>query len=272
MSDINSPGLADLQRLYYGGDTDAEYAFLQAAAEAGVTAADVLEVASGSGTITAVDDQRLVLVAAGALRNDGSPNYWQPIEDAQHASVNIASVTTEAAGTITINLTDARPGKAVVAVALGDETLAQEGFIIGSSYGDTSIVLKFSRQQVIADYISYNGSAWVSQDGIITPGAFSGGELSLSHEDVGNGYAASIVGRGASTLVLASTGSNAVTATGTKVMFRDYAGALITSPSTDMKFYISRTRSMKNPINPETVDTTAFPNSNIWFEAWALAG
>lgn len=211
----------------------------------------------------------ITMLAGGAIRNDGAPDYWQPIVDVNHqCDVNVESIVT---GTVAININFSAEatGKRITCYAVPDETLAALGFHVGASYSAGMMQLKLTRRFLISDYIYYDGSAWQSsQGGRFTIGTFSGGELPLTHQAM-PGKSVSITPRGASSVAMLSTGTNALTDTDTKVVFRDWSGALVTTPSTDMKFFVTRHMEYGGTINPQTVDTTAFPLSNIWFAAFS---
>jgi hypothetical protein len=209
------------------------------------------------------------MICAGAIRNNGTPDYWEVIVDANHAAnMNVASVVT---GTSAININFTVPaGKRISAIAVCDESLSAKGFIAGASFSESMLQITLTRRFSISDYVYYDGSAWVSVDGRFTIDSYTSGILSMTHEQI-EGRDVSLTSRSASLVPCISTGTSPLGDTSTKVVFRDFAGSLITTPSTEMKFYVTRGYSLGGSINPQIVDTTSFPLSNIWFAAFAEA-
>lgn len=69
---------------------------------------------------------------------------------------------------------------------------------------------------------------------------------------------------GARLTVPCISGAGGATATtALKIEFRDWAGTLITTPNTVMKAFVTHGGG-RYAVDPATIDTTAFPFSNIW--------
>jgi len=197
-------------------------------------------------------------VVAGVIRNDGSPNYWQPIDDSGHAPVNVDSVSTSTTA-ITVDYTSVAAAKVVTFVVGADDTLAVRGYVAGSSVGLTSAVITLTMTKAYADYVYYDGAAWQTTSGVFTP-TFSAGVLTCTHPAIpaANVLDTQVTGRG--TLIPSSHG---VSSTAAIVRFHDYSGTLQTTASTDMKAFV---RHGSNGIaDPQQVDTTLYPGSNLWF-------
>lgn len=203
-------------------------------------------------------------VVAGVIRNAGSASsYWQPINDAEHRPTLIDSVTTSTTG-ITINYSSVAATKVVSLVAVPDETLSAAGFSIGSSVGLTETVLTLSREHpTYTDFVSYDGAAWTSNNGVFTSLTFSAaGTLTANHPTLAlaAAFGISAVPKG-STYRIASPGISYGYA---DLQFIDSAGTVVTTANTNMGVYLSRGGHYEATVNPQGVDTTAFPGSNIW--------
>lgn len=208
-------------------------------------------------------------VVAGVIRNAGSGSgYWQPIDDAGHRPTLIDSVSTSTSS-IVINHASIAAGKVVALVAVPDETLTAAGFTVGASVGLDTTTLFLSRQgRILADYVSYSGTAWSSSAGIFTPTWDATAQaLVLTHPAVptSSAFAASLAPRGGTYVTSVKGGSNAVSETHVAVEFWDYAGVKATTPNANMRLFVTRGGHTETAVNPQMVDTTAFPNSNIWF-------
>lgn len=214
------------------------------------------------------DSGRHFRFVAGVLRNFNDGGGWRlitPAWSAGHLGLNIDSASSD---TIEITINHASiAGKNIVAiVATPDETLASAGFTVGTSVGQSSSQIRIQRRTMMADYVSYNGSSWSSQQGVFSP-TFSAGMLTLSHSAVDvtqRGTELSITGRGG--VLVPQAGSS--TATTTQIQFFDWAGTLQTTPTADMKIYVNRGR-LTAQVNPNNVHVGTYPGSNIW--VWGIA-
>lgn len=205
-------------------------------------------------------------VVGGVIRNNGGPSYWQPINDAGHRPTLIDSVSTSTSS-ITVNHAIGA-SKIAALVAVPDETLTAAGFALGTSVATDATTIFLSRHgRVLSDYVSYNGSVWSSSSGVFTPTWDATAQaLVLTHPAVptSSAFAASILPRGGSYLASAKGGSNAASETHIAVEFWDFAGVKATAPSANMRLFVTRGGHFEPEVNPQAVDTTAFPNSNIW--------
>jgi len=199
-------------------------------------------------------------VVAGVLRNAGAVDYWQPINDSGHVPVNIDSVSTSTT-VISIDYTSLGAVKVISFVAVPDEAMAKAGFLMGTSVGLSSAQIELSSTKAFADYVSYNGTTWVSQTGVFgltfNP---ANGNLLATHAALpgANVFDFSAVGRGVNVV-----NCNGVSASDLIIQFRDWAGTVLTTANTDMKAFIRH--GSQGVVNPRTVDTTLYPGSNIWF-------
>lgn len=192
-----------------------------------------------------------------ALRNVGGTDYWQVIEDANHTPVNVASVTTGLTG-ITVNFDLASTQRVIWASVTPDEAMATGGYFSGASVGLNNLTIKLGRTGTIASYIAYNGTTWTTQGDIsVTSFGTATGTLNLTHEVI-RGFGASAVTR--QSPLVASIGTIGTTAT--TIFFRDPTGAVVTTPNTDMKVYVSRTHT-------GTIDHRDIPPGfhNLWVAA-----
>jgi len=249
-----------------------------AAAQAGLK----IPVASGSGglswlpeTFVGKNGSRYAIVA-GPIQNAGSPNYWQPITISNHEPCNIDSIVTTAGtvtapGTITITHSSIAAIDVVTLLVVPDETLADAGFIAGASVGLTTSVIHLSQAAAVSDLISWNGSAFApSKTGAtqcFTVNSFTTGTLNLTHPPVGTPFGVALEARSLDgttrpyrPVVAQSAG---VGASATNIEFWNEAtGTKVTTGDTNCKVFVTRPGFAQ--VNPQAVDTTAYPNSNLW--------
>lgn len=207
-------------------------------------------------------------VVAGVLRNAGSG--WAPIDDIDHHPMNMGAVTysADSGGQIIIDYTAIGATKVVSLVVTPDETLARAGFFAGASVTQQNATIRLARQfPEYADQVSYNGTAWVSALGVFTGLSFASGVLTVTHPDLALGtdqvpqLDISLVGRGGT--YVPNVGAAGLTSTAFPVEFRDWAGALVTTPNTNMRAYLKRGGGLR-PVDPAAVTTAQFPASNLW--------
>lgn len=236
---------------------------------ASVTKADI-------GGIVRASGGNVYRIVGCPLRNEGSPNYWQPINDSTHSPQFIDSVTTGVTG-ITIDYTSAGGGngtKPVVAMVVApDETLAQAGVICGASVGATSAIIKMSAVwPTYQAYCRYDGTNWVATGDAFTF-SWATGSQTLIVTNPGSGYSpiaptavrstAQLTRRGVGSARVVISDTSGAGATTTTLEFEDASGTKLTAPDTSMKFFLQRPGGLY-PLNPQAVDTTAFPLSNLW--------
>jgi hypothetical protein len=201
----------------------------------------------------------------GTIRNYGAGGgYWQPVDDAAHNPTGFESVTTSATD-ILVDYDFDGSGIGTVLVTT-DETMAAERYFVGASVAANQCNIKLHRAKEIRDYISYSGTAWTTANGQYTGMTYAAGVLTLNHATIYSRAGDPVItARGNCRPVISSQGSPA-TATQTKVEFWNPAtNVLLTAPDTSMKFYLSRADESGATINPQTcIDTTSFPNHNLW--------
>ena len=213
-------------------------------------------------------------IVSAPLQNAGSPNYWQPIAVANHEAINVDSVSTSAGtglapGAITVNYGSINAKDVCTWLIVPDETLAVNGFAAGASVGLTSAVINLAQASGVADQVSYNGTAWVfSKASPCFSAAWSTDHLVLTHPQVGGAFGVSLEPRsldGTTRPYLPVVAqSSGIGATSTAIEFWNQAtGAKVTAPDTNMKLIVTRTG--MGQVDPRPVDTTAYPNSNLWF-------
>jgi hypothetical protein len=211
---------------------------------------------SDDGILYGTNGKKYAFVA-GAIRNVGGTDYWQPINDTGHSPVNIASVTTSTSQ-ITVNFS-VTGAKVITSSVVTDEVMAANAYFAGASVGLSSMNIWINRG-TIADYIYYNGSSFVSAGSKMSPGTLSeGGTLTLTHDSI-PGFGVSAMVRESPLAVAIGPGGPG--ATTTPLQFRDAAGTLLTTPMTDMKVFV--TRSGQGTTNPQIALP---PNHNLWVHA-----
>ncbi|MFJ9113030.1 hypothetical protein [Streptomyces sp. NPDC102283] len=190
-------------------------------------------------TVVVGDDGRHYRLLSAVIRNTG--DGWGLINDASHQPSGITSVETQSDRLILQHGVGA--AKVSSLQVTPDEWWAARGLRCGASVGltSTSVFLYRDPSDRISDevYYSTTTSTWTSAAGVFSGFAFSGGILTLTHEDMGTtGATAAIAQRGP---VGAFAGNLA--ATTTQVVFYNGAfGALTaaTTPVNGMRCYLTR--------------------------------
>lgn len=210
---------------------------------------------------------RTYRTVVGALRNTGSGWGW--IDDSGHRPFGFGAVTQSATGiTIAYDFAGVKVGALAVAP---DETLAARGIRAGASVGLSSAVIQMYDDPTdrITDRVYYDGS-WKSESGVFTGFSWSGGVLTLTHENMGSPTAASagvaLGGRGSA---IEKVGN--LTATTTQVVFYNGSGgslSALSSPTTQgCNVHVTRfgKRAAANvaPLNPSSV-------SEQWGNLWVI--
>jgi len=197
------------------------------------------------------EDGKTIKVVACVIRNDGTG--WKQITG-DHDAINVASVANDNSKiTITYNFTAL---KVVSFVACPDETMASDFMFMGGSVGVETALINLYQNKSMGGYIYYNGTDWVTSSAEGVSGvSFSNGVLTITHSAI-TGIKGSVSSRtGVLVTNLGSLGS-----TTTEVYFRDYVGALVPSPITDMKIYFERNSSSLT-VSPDNYTNA---NGNIW--------
>jgi hypothetical protein len=214
------------------------------------------------------NDGRPYEIIMGVIRNDGSASgYFQLLDEASnHRTINIDSVVTYS-DKIRINTAAMNANTTGMFIAVPDETLAQQGIIMGTSVTPDYTDIRISQTaKTFSDYISFDGTNWVSYDGVFTGITFSGGTLTINHGSIpiASQYNIDVTARGGNYIYSVSGGSSPTGSTQCKIEVRDIdTGAIVTTPTTNMRFYLSRGGGTRD-INPQELDTALYSNSNIW--------
>lgn len=207
---------------------------------------------------------------AGVIRNDGAG--WAVINDGTHRPVNIESVTSVDGGTggyirISYPQLVGATGKVVSLIAAPDEALGRSGFSMGASVTTTYADISISQLvPPVSDYISYNGTAWAASGGQFTGVTFNAGKLTITHPPIPDSqqYDLTVTPRGGAYRYAVTTGTGAATPTSLVLEVYDtVTGALATTPSTDMKLFLTHGGGTRQ-VKPSELTTTAYPLSNIW--------
>lgn len=198
------------------------------------------------------EDGKLYKIVACAIENDGVGG-WRQIAG-NHNSINVSSVVADASK---IRVSYGFTAKKVCSfVACPDEMFSQNGYNFGASVGLSYADITVGREYSLGGYMYYNGSAWVYSGVGAASGVFSSGTLTITHNSIG-GLLASCSCRGGAYL----TSIGALGATTTEILFKDYAGATVTTADTNMKVYFKRSVSPSTPVDPTTLNLSG---ANIW--------
>ena len=123
---------------------------------------DINEISSQLDTKVNLSDlsegNRKIKILTGILRNDDSG--WSFIEDDIHSKLNSATVTQTSTG---VELNYGFTAKKILSfVACTDETLAKDGYFIGSSVGTNKSIIELSRQyDNVFGVIKNNGNYYI---------------------------------------------------------------------------------------------------------------
>lgn len=201
---------------------------------------------------------------ACVIRNTGSPDYFQALDDSGHQPTYIDSVVTDEE-TIQVHYESASAVKTSSVIVVPDETFTAAGFVCGSSVGlDDTRITVYRNVPEFADYVYFDGAAWVSQNGIFTA-AFDTGILTLTHATLGTSVVPALSVSATSRGGVYVAQVEVVTTTTLQVKFRGWDGTLATTANTDMQVYVRHGGNQaRQATDPRTLDDTAYPFSNFW--------
>jgi len=210
--------------------------------------------------LNAIIDKTDYEVIAGTIRYNPLIKKWYSIETSSHKALGVDSVVTNLASAYARVYFNA---DTVISFVCGvDESFAAKNFSVGASVStDYADLYYYWNNKRVGGYVYYTGSAWATI-GNVSVDSYGSGTLVVSHDSI-NATAISIAPRDGVYIVnMRSPGY-----TTTRFSFYDYAGELITSANTNMKF--SFIRQELNPVrpdyNPDELDTNWIAGANIWF-------
>lgn len=161
---------------------------------------------------------------AGVIRNDG--DGWKLIQDATHRPINIDSVETisdSGSGYIRLNYPSFGPNMVATVIAAPDETFASAGFTVGTSVSTTYTDIKIGAPDQQSDYVYYDGSKWISTNGVFSDITFSSGKIVLKHKTISQDalHAISVTPRGPRFEYAVSNDGSSFTANTLRIEVRD---------------------------------------------------
>lgn len=235
---------------------------------------------TGSYGLLNAEDSKKYKIVACVLRNTGSG--WAVIDDATHTPINVDNITND---TASINVIFTGIGVTDIGsfIAVPDEALAAQGFTIGSSVSTSTAFIEVHRKRGYQGaYVQYeSGSGASTVWSIDSKGDASSGVSGVTWDD---GVKALLVRHPASTdladywcnmptftpgdgssiasfKILDST-TNAVQ---TFIELYDGSGTKLTVPDSTYNLYWSQKTDLKDlRLDPNDINTTNYPNSNIW--------
>jgi hypothetical protein len=142
-------------------------------------------------------------------------------------------------------------------VVVPDETLAAAGYQFGASVGLNSITIQASQPAGMGDYVSWNGSAWVSLNGLVTATSMNRttGLIICRHGAVSSPYGGSVTSRS----LTKRASMEGMSATSTSLYLVDNAGLPVKTPTKDNRFWLTRTGSRRVAMSELTLR-----GANIW--------
>lgn len=223
-------------------------------------------VAGKADKATTITSSAPLYAVAGVLRNTGTG--WNWISDAGHEPIGIDSVTSDTAS-ITVNYGTLGASKVGSFIVVPDEKLSEQGFQAGASVGTTSTDIYLSRSiPSYSDYVAYTSGAFVSSNGVFTcTWNATDGYLQVTHPTIiGTALNVSLVGRPGTALNYTPVVAGDLTTGSTfiAIEFRDAAGAQVMTPDTNMRVFVTHGGGFVPSVDPSTVNTTTYPNSNLW--------
>lgn len=215
---------------------------------------------------TTITSSAPLYAVAGVLRNTGAG--WNWISDAGHEPIGIDSVSSNSSA-ITVNYGTLGASKVGSFIVVPDEKLSEQGFQAGASVGTTSTDIYLSRSiPSYSDYVAYSSGAFVSANGVFTcTWDATGGYLQVSHPTIiGSALNVSLTGRPGTALNYTPVVAGDLTTGSTfiAIEFRNAAGAKVTTPDTNMRVFVTHGGGFIPSVDPSTVNTTTYPNSNLW--------
>lgn len=201
-------------------------------------------------------------VIAGTIRNTGTG--WEVLNDTGHRPTGVTGVTVTSTAIV---VSFASTLKVVSFVCGPDETYASRGLRVGASVGLSSanVMCYQEDEHAISDFVSWNGTAWSSLEGVFTGISFASSVVTLNHESMGTTRLyANVSARppsNAAANTVASIGS--LGDTQTFVELRTPAGATITTLSNPTRLWVERKGLRKvTAVDPATLTEAS---GNIWF-------
>lgn len=193
-------------------------------------------------------------VVAGVMRPTGG--VWAQI-GGDHKSVNLTAITQTATGVV-IDYSAIGAKDVVSFYAVPDETWAGK-YACGASVGLAQATVEIKQDLPLGVLLQYSGSAWSvssSNRGSFTVGTYSSGLLTLNHSTVNAAAMVQLTSlKGVLVPFVDGAGADYI-----RLGFKDWAGTTITTPTTDMKCYVSRLPT-DDPLDPSTIGS----EGNIWF-------
>lgn len=263
MSFLDIPALRPtrLDQLMRDEAADPNSAFTTEMKLAFATKEDLEGKADESGILRGTAGRKYRLIA-GTIRNTGTG--WAAIDDSGHRPAGVTGVTVTATS---IDVAFAATAKIVTFVCGPDETYASRGLRLGSSVAlDAARIHCYqSNEHRLTDYVTWNGTAWTSLNGVYSGITFNGaGLLTLTHADMGATLGGAVSARpplGAAANTIASLGG--MTDTTTQVELRAPAGTVITTLPNPTRLWVERAGLRKaTVVDPATLTETS---GNIWF-------
>ena len=210
--------------------------------------------ADETGIVRGTDGRRYRMVAC-AVRNSGLG--FSLIDDDRHTPVGVVS-TESALDDMSVTIRMGFDGlKVSSVVVVADETLSAAGYQLGASVGLNSITIQASQPAGLGDYVSWNGSAWVSLNGLVTSTTMhkSTGLITCTHAAMSAPYGGSVTSRS----LTKRASMEGISATSTSLYLVDNAGIPVKTPTKDNRFWLTRTGARRVPMSE-----LALPSANIW--------
>lgn len=233
------------------------------------TKANSSSLATKADKATTITTSKPLYGIAGVIRNTGAG--WDVINDAGHEPINIDNVVSDG-DKITINYGTLGASKVGTFIVTPDEKLNEQGFQVGASVGPTSTSIYLSRSiPSYSDYVAYTSGAFVSANGVFTcTWNATDGYLQVTHPTIiGSALNVSLAGRPGTALNYTPVVAGDLTTGSTfiAIEFRDATGNQVMTPDTNMRVFVTHGGGFVSSVDPSTINTTTYPNSNLWIYA-----
>lgn len=195
-------------------------------------------------------------VVCAILRTAADGN-WTILDDAGHTPINASSIVTDSNR---ITLTYGKTFNGVRSfVVVPDETLNVD-LTVGASVSNSDATIWASSKGAVGGYVFYNGTTWdyATTYGVTGTPTFSAGVLTIPTFRYPGGLNAHVDSRDANYhMGVGSSGGGSI-----EIYIRDFTGALVTTPSTDMKLRFSC--GVRDVVNLKDVRSDELSGGNFW--------
>ena len=195
--------------------------------------------------IANMTESKKIKLISGVIKPDAN-GVWSYITTGSHDKMNLVSVANDSTGSVErVKIGYGFTAKNVLAFSVTPDETFSKKYTIGASVGTSEAFIEVSRlPTVIGGYVAYNEStsSWDISNSSFTSATFkSNGELRLTYTntlilDVNSKYKKNLQATTASGLPVMS---GVIDTDYVSIYFMDYNGNFITTPSRNLKAYVT---------------------------------